>query len=96
MIKKILHYVCFIIASVLWIALLAFILRLLILLAFGIDPYSAATYVGLSAYWNSGGVLAGKDILMFVTGLLFFPLCLYGFRKLYKYQYSVILIHNYN
>ena len=87
MIKTVLHYVCFVIAGILWIIFLALILKLAMLIFFKIDPFSPATYSGIINFWNNGGVLTGKDVLMFLICLLCLPLCFYGIRKLYKYQY---------
>lgn len=91
MIKKVFHFLCFAISSVLWIVLVAFILRCLLLFAFGIDPLAPETYAGLAGYWNSGGVLRGADILMLLIIIAYFPICCLGCYKLYHYKYMKLL-----
>ena len=87
MIKKFFHYLCFAAASVLWVVLLAFIFQVVMLLLFKIDPLAVGTYKGLSEYWNRGGVLKGKDIVMLLIIFAYLPLCVYGCYKLYHYKY---------
>jgi len=75
----------------LWIVLLAFIFQIVMLLLFKIDPLAIGTYKGLSEYWNRGGVLKGKDIVMLLTIFAYLPLCAYGCYKLYHYKYMRLL-----
>lgn len=91
MIKKFFHYLCFAIASVLWMGLVAIVLHFVMLFIFSVDPLSPETYAGLADYWNSGGVLKGKDILMILTIIAYFPICCFGCFKLYHYKYMKLL-----
>lgn len=91
MIKKLLHFICFLVAGLLWSILLLVVARELCMLINRIDIFSPLTYHRLSAYWNGGGVLHAKDILMIFGMSLYVPICLYGLYKLYHYQYMRLL-----
>lgn len=91
MIKKILHFLCFAVASILWMVLLAVFFRFVMAFVFKIDPLAQETYAGLVQYWNSGGILQGKDILMLLMLIAYFPLCCFGCFKLYHYKYLRLL-----
>ena len=91
MIKKFFHYLCFAIASILWMGLVAIVLRFVMLFFFSVDPLLPETYAGLADYWNSGGILKGKDILMILTIVAYFPICCFGCFKLYHYKYMKLL-----
>lgn len=43
------------------------------------------------AFWNSGGVLHGRDIMMILGLVLYVPICAYGCWKLYNYKYMRLL-----
>ena len=91
MIKKFFHYLCVVIAGVLWTSALALLLRIIFITLCDIDVLSPHTYVGVRKFWNSGGVLRGKDLLMLLCVVLFFPLCGYGWYKIYHYKFIRLL-----
>lgn len=91
MIKKFFHYVCFAIASIIWMALVALVLHFGLLYLFGIDPLAPETYAGIVKYWNSGGVLYGRDLLVLLLIVAYFPICCLGCYKLYHYKYLKLL-----
>lgn len=91
MIKKIFHYICFLAASALWLVLVALILRFVMLFAFSIDLFAPETYIGMADYWNSGGVLKGRDVLMLLIIIAYFPIGCLGCYKLYHYKYLKLL-----
>ena len=91
MVKKLLHFICFLVAGLLWSLLLLVVAREVCMLIDRIDIFSPLTYYRLSAYWNGGGVLHTKDILMILGISLYIPICLYGLYKLYHYQYMRLL-----
>lgn len=87
MIKKILHYACALTAGVLWSALLALLFQQVFLLVYRADILDLRTYKIFSEYWNGGGVLRGKDVMMICCLFLYFPLCVFGWFKLWHYKY---------
>jgi hypothetical protein len=91
MIKKFFHCVCFLIASAIWLVLVALVLRYVMLYAFNEDPLSPETYARMSDYWNNGGVLKGRHILMLLLLVAYFPICCLGCYKLYHYKYMKLL-----
>lgn len=91
MIKKFLHYICVAVACALWICLLALVYQFVILMIFKVDSLSLQTYHALSGYWNDGGVLKGKDILLLLMIFSYFPVCFYGCYRLYHYKYLKLL-----
>ena len=91
MIKKIFHYLCVIAACALWSVLLALIYQFVLMLIFGVDPLSVQTYHGLAGYWNDGGILKGKDILLLLLIFSYFPIWFFGCYRLYHYKYLKLL-----
>lgn len=91
MMKKFLHFLCFAVASAIWMFVLAMVLRLGMVFTFGVDPLAPETYTGFIGYWNSDAVLKGKDILMLLIIIAFFPICSLGCFKLYHYKYMRLL-----
>lgn len=91
MIKKLFHYICVLVACALWSAVLALVYRFGIELIFRVNPLSAQTYHSFAGYWNSGGVLKGKDIMLLLAIFSYIPLCFWGFYKLYYYKYMRLL-----
>ncbi|MBP5215589.1 MAG: hypothetical protein J6039_03420 [Alphaproteobacteria bacterium] len=89
--KKFLHYICFIVFGLIWIVALALLFRSVFILTNRVDILSPKTYRLLSAFWNHGGVLRAKDLMMFLGIIIYFPLCWYGLRKLYRFKYLNIL-----
>ena len=91
MIKKILHFICFIVASVAWALLLAIIYQVGFLLFYHLDIFSPKLHRDFWAYWNSGGTLNAKDLIMFFFIFLYVPLCLLGWYKFYHFKFMKLL-----
>lgn len=91
MIKKFFHYICVIISGALWSVLLGFLFQQLFFLVYNINLLDGKTYRIFSAFWNSGGVLRGKDVLMLCSLLLYFPICFYGWYKLCHYKFMRLI-----
>lgn len=92
MIKKILHFICFVIASAAWALLLALIYRVGFLLFYRLDIFSPKLHLDFLAYWNNGGVLSAKDLIMFFFIFLYVPLCLWVWYKFYHFKFMKLLI----
>ncbi|MBQ8481813.1 MAG: hypothetical protein IJ532_04715 [Alphaproteobacteria bacterium] len=91
MIKKIFHYICVLVAGILWSAFLALLFQQLFFYMYHINLLNPQTYRIFSVFWNSGGVLSGKDIIMFLGLLLYLPLCFYGWYRLYHYKFMRLI-----
>lgn len=91
MIKKIFHYICVLIAGILWSAFLALLFQQLFFLAYHINLLNPRTYKIFSAFWNGGGVLSGKDVMMLCSLLLYLPICFYGWYKIYHYKFMRLI-----
>ncbi len=91
MIKKIFHFLCFIAAGAGWTALLGFIYKIGFAYFYHIDILSPQTYKIFSVYWNSGGVLRQKDLLMMLLMFLYFPLCFFGWYKFYYFKFTTLV-----
>lgn len=85
MIKKFLHYVCVIIASGLWIALLSGLVSFAIMLIYHTTPL--IFYQSLARFWNQGHIIHGRDLIFIMTIILLVPLCFYGLYRLYHFKY---------
>lgn len=91
MVKKIFHYICVVIAGGLWSLLLGLMFQQLFYGVYNINLLNPRTYHIFSAFWNNGGVLHGKDILMLGSLLLYLPLCIYGWKKISHYQFMRLI-----
>ena len=91
MIKKLFHFICVIITGVLWSVLLGFIFQQLFFWVYNINLLDGRTYRIFYAFWNKGGVLHGKDVLMLCSLLLYLPFCLYGWYKLYHFKFMQLI-----
>ena len=91
MIKKILHYICAIAGCILWTALLVLIIQQIFAYIYGLNLFEKRTYSVLSHFWNSGGVLHAKEIVLLLLTVLCLPLCIYGWKKLWNYKYIQLL-----
>lgn len=91
MIKKFFHFICFIAAGLGWSALLIFIYKIGFAYFYHIDILSPKTYKIFSVYWNSGGVLKQKDLLMIFLMLLYIPLCFFGWYKFYYFKFMNLI-----
>lgn len=89
MIKKFFHYICVLVACVLWTALLAGLIQIVILVFYHTDPF--VFYNSLVNFWNRGYVLRGIDLAIVAAILLMVPLCFYGWYKLYHFKYMKLL-----
>lgn len=89
MIKKFFHYVCVIIASGLWIALLAGLASSAVMLIYHTTPL--IFYQKLALFWNQGNVIHGRDLIFIMTIILLIPLCFYGLYRLYHFKYLKLL-----
>ncbi len=87
MIKKIFHYVCVLIFGILWSVILGAVFQQLFFWVYHINLLNPQTYQIFAAFWNSGGVLSGKDVMMLCSLLLYLPICFYGWYKLYHYKF---------
>lgn len=92
MIKKIFHYICATIFGTLWSVFLGFVFQQLFFFVYKINLLNPRTYEILSDFWYSGGILSGKDILMLFSLILYFPICFYGWYKLWHYKYMRLII----
>jgi len=91
MIKKFFHFICFIAAGLGWSALLGLIYKIGFAYFYHIDILSPKTYKVFSLYWNSGGVLKQKDLLMFFILFLYIPLCCFGWYKFYYFKFATLV-----
>lgn len=89
MIKSFFHYVCVIIASGLWIALLTGLVSGAIMLIYHTTPL--IFYQKLALFWNQGNVIHGRDLIFIMTIILSVPLCFYGLYRLYHFKYMKLL-----
>ncbi len=89
MIKKFFHCICVIVASCLWIALLAVLVSSAIMLMYHTTPL--IFYQKLALFWNQGYVLHGHDLIFIMTIILLVPLCFYGLYRLYHFKYMKLL-----
>ena len=87
MIKKIFHYIWVAIFGTLWSIVLGLVFQQLFFWIYNINLLNPKTYKILSDFWESGGVLHGKDIVMLCSLILYFPVCFYGWYKLWHYKY---------
>lgn len=91
MIKKILHFICFALASAGWALLLALVYRVGFLLFYRLDIFSPKLHRDFLTYWNSGGMLNAKDLMMFFFIFLYIPLCLWVWYKFYHFKFMKLL-----
>lgn len=89
--KNFLHFICFIVASAGWAALLALIYRKGFLLFYHLDIFSPKLHHDFLSYWNSGGALDARDLMMFVFILLYIPFCFLVWYKLYRFKFMKII-----
>ncbi len=87
MLKKILHFVCVFVVGIIWSFLLGALLLQILKIGFRMDFLSVKTYRGIVAFWNSGGVFKGKELLIFVIIFLYFPICVFGWHKINRYRF---------
>ncbi|MBR3502556.1 MAG: hypothetical protein IKO06_06585 [Alphaproteobacteria bacterium] len=87
MLKKILHFVCVFVVGIIWSFLLGALLLQILKIGFRMDFLSVKTYRGIAAFWNSGGVFKGKELLIFVIIFLYFPICVFGWHKINSYRF---------
>ena len=87
MLKKILHFVCVFVVGIIWSFLLGALLLQILKIGFRMDFLSVKTYRGIVAFWNSGGVFKGKELLIFVIIFLYFPICVFGWHKINSYRF---------
>ncbi|MBR1601190.1 MAG: hypothetical protein IJ677_06375 [Alphaproteobacteria bacterium] len=91
MIKKFFHYVCVLIFGILWSSILGVVFQQLFFWVYNINLLNPQTYQIFADFWNSGGVLAGKDVLMILSLQLYLPICFYGWYKLYHYKFMRLI-----
>ena len=91
MLKKILHFICVVAVGIIWSLLLGAIMWQVLKIGFRIDVLSIKTYRGVIAFWNSGGVLRGKDLLIFVIMFLYFPICVLGWMRINRYKFMRLI-----
>jgi len=91
MLKKILHFICVVLVGIIWSLLLGAVVWQVLKIGFRIDVLSVKTYRGIIAFWNSGGVLRGKDLLIFVIMLLYFPICVLGWMRINRYKFMRLI-----
>jgi len=91
MIKKMFHYICVISAGIIWSIALGLIFQQLFFWVYNINLLNPQTYKIFYAFWNGGGVLRGKDVVMLCSLLLFLPVCIYGWYKLWSYKYMRLI-----
>lgn len=92
MIKKTFHFICFIVATVLFSVLAALVYRQIFWYVAGIDIFSPATYKLLSDFWNRGGILKTKDVFFIISVISYIPLISFVAYKLYKFKYMKLLL----
>ncbi|MBO6281604.1 MAG: hypothetical protein J6N49_03630 [Alphaproteobacteria bacterium] len=91
MIKKIFHFICFVAAGLGWSALLIFIYKIGFAYFYHLDILSAKTYKTFSIFWNSGGVLKSKDLLLIFLLFLYVPLCFFGWYRFYYFKFMTLI-----
>lgn len=96
MIKKIFHIFCVLIFGSLLCALLWLLYAIFFLLVYKIDLLSVETFSRISRFWNSGGILNARDTLMMIVLFSYFPLCLFIFYKMSKYQFLRLITVPFN
>ncbi len=89
--KKILHFICFVTASAAWALLLALIYRVGFSLFYHLDIFSPRLHRDFLSYWNSGGTLDAKDLIMFLFIFLYIPVCFLVWYKLYHFKFMKLL-----
>lgn len=87
MIKKVFHYIFVMLFGTILCLLLAVVLRYAFLAIYHVDIFDVETFYRFAEYWNSGGVLHGKDLLMVGSLLVYFPLCMVLFKLLNRCQF---------
>lgn len=91
MIKKIFHFICFVVFGIGWTVLLGLIYRVGFRYFYHIDVFSLKTYQIFSVYWNQGGVLQSKDLLMLFLIFLYVPVCFLGWYKFYYFKFMTLI-----
>ncbi len=92
MIKKLFHLICVLFFGIVSCVLLWLVYTLTFALIYRIDLLSMQTYVRISQFWNSGGVLSWKDTFMVLALSTYLPFCLFIFYRLYQFKFINILI----
>ena len=91
MIKKIFHFICFVVAGVLFTVALALLFRVGFAFLYHIDILSPTPYRRLAKYWNNGGILKSKDLVMLFLLFSYVPLCLFVWYRLYKFKFTKLI-----
>ena len=91
MIKKIFHYVCAIVAGLLWSIVLGGVFVVFFMFVYRINLLNPNTYIKISEYWNSGRTISMADALKFLSLFFYFPICIYGWIKLAHYKYMRLI-----
>lgn len=91
MIKKIFHYLCVIFFGLVWSCILLFVFQQLFFWVYNVNILNPKTYRLFSKFWNEGGTLGGKDVLMICSLLLYLPVCIYGWYKLRSFKYMKLI-----
>ena len=92
MIKKTFHFICFLLATIFFAVLLAVMYQQIFWFIIKIDIFSPYTYKLLSDFWNKGGLLRIRDVMVILSVISYFPLLIFISYKLYHFKYMKLII----
>lgn len=92
MIKKLFHYLCVLVFGALGLALLVALYWLFFDTFYSINILDFNTYVLMSQFWDSGGVLKAGDVIMMLILLSIFPLLLIYLYWLNKCKFINLIV----
>ena len=92
MIKNFFHILCVLAFGGILCLLLWLLYTVLFAFIYKIDLLSPQTYIRISRFWNSGGVLSWKDTFMMLALGTYFPLCMFVFYRLSSYKFINLII----
>lgn len=91
LIKKFFHLICVVITGATASAALFLLLRETIRLAYGLDILEEQTYHVFAEFWNEGGVLSAKELLILLLFIVSIVLCIFLWYKIYHFKFIKLL-----
>ena len=91
LIKKFFHLLCVVITGATVSAALFLVLREIIKFAYGLDIFEEQTYQIFAKFWNDGGVLGAKELLVLTLFALCIILCIFFWCKIYRFKFIKLL-----
>lgn len=92
MIKKFFHFLLVAVTGTVWSGLLVVIFRLFFRLIYHVNILSPDFYKMIANYWDNGGVIQQKDLILLIGIFMYFPLCFYGWYRINHFKFIKLLI----